>query len=584
MRRNYLSGVLVSAAMLLTCGTCGVQAQTVAETKPNEQTDSGYGLVKATTMEIEAMRDQKLLYYWSNIKNNTEERVVKDENDNKIIAAITYDVVRHSNEIVNFITKKLFGENDNENGLLKANNYREYVGESLDLFLEKNKYKIIGTMPLNTYFVNDNKYQKIRKGSNGTITFTAECRNKLTVKEVRLIAYNCYAIKKIGNEEAVTLSEDLMTYDTKENTILGITDVFTPEAIAKLNIYGGSDGTSIMVDTENGNVFFLIGSEEQAEITSIPILSNKILFTQTFMEIFDRDLKTIEPIIEPIKDTFYAKQDTEVDTPVRFPGGKEAFDKWKDNSAAYQKFANSSYGRKAHTCFVVNKNGNITGNILITILNDKPHTYINKQILSSYIQEAVKDMPQWEPATKDGQPVSMIVALDLGGDSVTATAQSDRPLPDIAIVKDMVSGQTKIENAELDSIQMPSFPGGDTAFFSWLSKNIKYPAIAEENGVQGRVLTRFILEKDGSVINVDIVESADPSLDREVARVILSMPRWIPAKVKGKPVPVYFTLPVTFQLGDTPKKSKKKAGKVRTTHRITQPWVSPKAFGKSLGR
>lgn len=82
----------------------------------------------------------------------------------------------------------------------------------------------------------------------------------------------------------------------------------------------------------------------------------------------------------------------------------------------------------------------------------------------------------------------------------------------------------------------------------WLSKNIKYPAIAEENGVQGRVMVKFAVDKDGSIYDPKALRSVDPSLDKEALRVIRAMPRWIPAKINGQPVAVYFTLPVTFQL------------------------------------
>lgn len=96
--------------------------------------------------------------------------------------------------------------------------------------------------------------------------------------------------------------------------------------------------------------------------------------------------------------------------------------------------------------------------------------------------------------------------------------------------------------------QMPTFPGGDAALMSWLSKNIKYPAIAEENGVQGRVIVRFVVGKDGSISQVQVVRSVDPSLDKEAMRVVKAMPKWIPGKQNGQAVPVWFTLPVTFQL------------------------------------
>ncbi|UKK55074.1 energy transducer TonB [Prevotella sp. E2-28] len=82
----------------------------------------------------------------------------------------------------------------------------------------------------------------------------------------------------------------------------------------------------------------------------------------------------------------------------------------------------------------------------------------------------------------------------------------------------------------------------------YLNKAIKYPPVAEENGIQGRVITTFVVERDGSITDVKVLKSVDPSLDREAVRVVRSMPRWIPGKQKGSPVRVKFTLPVTFRL------------------------------------
>ena len=96
---------------------------------------------------------------------------------------------------------------------------------------------------------------------------------------------------------------------------------------------------------------------------------------------------------------------------------------------------------------------------------------------------------------------------------------------------------------------MPEFPGGTAAMFKFLSENVKYPVIAQENGIQGKVQCQFIVEKDGSITNVEVVRSAgDASLDKEAIRVIKSMPKWKPGKEKGKAVRVKFSIPVNFKL------------------------------------
>ena len=83
---------------------------------------------------------------------------------------------------------------------------------------------------------------------------------------------------------------------------------------------------------------------------------------------------------------------------------------------------------------------------------------------------------------------------------------------------------------------------------SFISSHLKYPLVAEENGIQGRVIVSFVVEKDGSISNVKIAKGVDPSLDREAMRVINSMPRWTPGKIKGQPVRVKYTGPVNFRL------------------------------------
>ena len=96
--------------------------------------------------------------------------------------------------------------------------------------------------------------------------------------------------------------------------------------------------------------------------------------------------------------------------------------------------------------------------------------------------------------------------------------------------------------------EMPKFPGGDQALLKWLSDNIQYPPIAQEQGIQGTVSIRFVVKPDGSVDDVEIVKSLDPSCDREAVRQVKRLPKFIPGKQNGNPVHVYFNLPVRFKL------------------------------------
>ena len=95
---------------------------------------------------------------------------------------------------------------------------------------------------------------------------------------------------------------------------------------------------------------------------------------------------------------------------------------------------------------------------------------------------------------------------------------------------------------------MPEFPGGTQALMKYLSESIKYPVIAQENGIQGRVICQFVVGKDGSIGEVEVARSVDPSLDKEAIRVIKAMPKWKAGQQRGKPVKVKYTLPVNFRL------------------------------------
>ena len=96
--------------------------------------------------------------------------------------------------------------------------------------------------------------------------------------------------------------------------------------------------------------------------------------------------------------------------------------------------------------------------------------------------------------------------------------------------------------------EMPEFPGGMGECMKFLGKNIKYPTISQENGVQGRVIVQFVVNSDGTIVDPVVVRGVDPYLDKEALRVIKTMPKWKPGKQRGKAVRVKFTVPVMFKL------------------------------------
>lgn len=109
--------------------------------------------------------------------------------------------------------------------------------------------------------------------------------------------------------------------------------------------------------------------------------------------------------------------------------------------------------------------------------------------------------------------------------------------------------QKELDEKVFDVVEvMPSFPGGNSALMEYLNGAIQYPVAAMKNGVQGRVVVSFVVERDGSITNVQIARSVDPSLDKEAMRVIRQMPKWNPGRQNGNIVRVRYNLPVSFRL------------------------------------
>lgn len=96
--------------------------------------------------------------------------------------------------------------------------------------------------------------------------------------------------------------------------------------------------------------------------------------------------------------------------------------------------------------------------------------------------------------------------------------------------------------------QMPQFPGGDVALLKYISDHIKYPTIAMENNVQGKVVVQFVVTRDGSIGEVKVARGKDPDLDKEAVRVVKTLPKFIPGKMNGQAVAVWYTLPINFKL------------------------------------
>ena len=158
---------------------------------------------------------------------------------------------------------------------------------------------------------------------------------------------------------------------------------------------------------------------------------------------------------------------------------------------------------------------------------------------------------------KDEEVTEEVKSADDVKDTSTALGSTDfdKGTDDLNIVREhknevIVEEKTPEEDTKVFTSveQMPQFPGGDAELLKWISSHIKYPAIAMENNVQGRVVVQFVVTKNGSIGEVKVVRGKDPDLDKEAVRVVKTLPNFIPGKMNGQAVNVWYTLPINFKL------------------------------------
>ena len=157
--------------------------------------------------------------------------------------------------------------------------------------------------------------------------------------------------------------------------------------------------------------------------------------------------------------------------------------------------------------------------------------------------------PPPPPAVQEVEVLN-VVEDNVETESIEVNTEDDKEVE--VVIAAPVEAPVEEEEEEVVFVvveKMPEFPGGQQALFKYLSENVKYPVIAQENGIQGRVICQFVVNRDGSIVDVEVVRSGgDPSLDKEAIRVIKSMPKWKAGQQRGKPVRVKYTVPVNFKL------------------------------------
>ena len=184
---------------------------------------------------------------------------------------------------------------------------------------------------------------------------------------------------------------------------------------------------------------------------------------------------------------------------------------WKDNDAGYSKMP-----------FVLN----FVGSVLV----DGAFIYPSAPQIAETLA-IVDDGAEKKPEKKDTNAI-------------------EPPAVEIQYLPPTVEGKETVDDNRVYDVveEMPEFPGGWSALLNFLATNMKYPKDCQEAGIQGRVVVKFVVDKDGRVTNARVAQPVNPSLDKEALRVINSMPRWAPGKQKGKPVRVTYTVPLMFRL------------------------------------
>lgn len=238
---------------------------------------------------------------------------------------------------------------------------------------------------------------------------------------------------------------------------------------------------------------------------------------------------------------------TVVEVMPEFPGGQGALLQFLAKSIKYPVIAQQNGIQGRVTCsFVVGKDGVIRNIEVIRGVDPS---------LDLEATRVISMMPKWKPGMQKGKEVSVKYTVPVTFRLQGKEDNKPTPLPagegdnEITVV-----GYGEQKSADTSSQvfaiveKMPQFPGGEKAINEFISKTLQYPVIAQENGIQGKVVCSFIINQDGSVTDAEVISGVDPSLDREALRIVSAMPKWTPGTQRGKAVRVKYTMPVTFTL------------------------------------
>ena len=230
---------------------------------------------------------------------------------------------------------------------------------------------------------------------------------------------------------------------------------------------------------------------------------------------------------------------TVVEQMPEFPGGFGACMNFLARNMRYPKdaFIKGEEGRVI-VQFVINRNGKVSDIEIVQSVSPS---------LDAEARRVIKSMPKWKPGTQNGKPVRVRFTLPLVF-KLNNEKDSTITIVDSILTKPEETAKANKDKVHLFIDKKPEFPGGMNVFMKWIAKNMKYPAEAQKEKQQGRVIVSFMVEKDGSITNAKIEQSVSPTLDAEALRLVKAMPAWTPAEAKGEAVRSYYSLPFMFNL------------------------------------
>ncbi|WP_342457010.1 TonB family protein [Mucilaginibacter sp. SJ] len=241
----------------------------------------------------------------------------------------------------------------------------------------------------------------------------------------------------------------------------------------------------------------------------------------------------------PVADRDTTPVYTSVERVPEFPGGLEAFGKFLSTNIKYPAAAREQ---------------KIQGRVIITFVVERDGSLSNQRVVRGITgdldNEALRVMklsPQWKPGMQGNRTVRVQYSVPINFALAADEVKVDKPVTSAPALKGQVVSGPVFTSVE----QVPEFPGGIEAFGKFLATNIRYPKVARDNNVQGRVIITFVVEEDGSLSNMKVLRGIGSGCDEEAVRVLSISPAWKPGIQNGKKVKVQYSVPVSFALADS---------------------------------